>query len=55
MVVDVGFPFELWLKIMRVIVYLYNYILSKFMLGGNGEELINLIIFFFLGIRYWLF
>ena len=44
---DADLSFELWLEIIRVVVYLYNYILSKFTLGGNGEELISLIIFFF--------
>ena len=40
---------------MRVVIYLYNYILSKSTLEGNGEELINLIIFFFwkLGTGYF--
>ena len=32
---------------MRIVVYLYNYILSKFILEGNGKELINLIISLF--------
>ena len=40
---------------MRVAVYLYNYTPSKFILGGNSEELINLIISFFwkLSINYF--
>ena len=45
--VNIGLPLELWLEIMRVVVYLYNYILSKFILEDNDEELINPIISFF--------
>ena len=44
---DVGLPLELWLEIMRAVVYLYNCILSKSILKGNSEELISLIIFLF--------
>ena len=32
---------------MRIIIYLYNYILSKFILGDNNKKLINSITFFF--------
>ena len=47
MAADADLPLKLWLEIMRIVVYLYNYIPSKFTLGGNGEELINPIIFLF--------
>ena len=47
MAADAGLPFKLWLEIMRAAIYLYNYILSKSTLGGNGEELINPIISLF--------
>ena len=32
---------------MKIVIYLYNYTLSKSMLRGNDEELINLIISLF--------
>ena len=40
---------------MKIAVYLYNYILNKFILEDNGEKLINSIIFFFqkLNINYF--
>ena len=47
MIANVGLPLELWSEIMRIVIYLYNHILSKFTLGGNNKELINPIIFLF--------
>ena len=41
MVINTGFPLELWPEIMRTTAYLYNYISSKSTLGDNNEELIN--------------
>ena len=52
---NAGLPLELWLKIIRVAVYLYNHISSKFTLEGNSKELINPITSFFqeLNINYF--
>ena len=47
MTVNIGLPLKLWPEIIRIIVYLYNYILSKFILEGNNKKLINLIISLF--------
>ena len=47
MITNTNLPLELWLKIIKTVTYLYNYILNKSTLENNGEELINLIISFF--------
>ena len=47
MAADAGLPLKLWSEIMKAAAYLYNHIPNKSTLGGNGEELISLIIFLF--------
>ena len=47
MIINTNLPLELWSEIIRIVVYLYNYISNKSTLKGNNKELINPIISLF--------